>query len=220
MKPVTRFLFIAILSAYSQNVGAQVNWSFKQQVEFNRYTLYQGMTGNTRQVPLFIKESYVESPNQRPLRKVFGWYKKNNLPTKIPLTGYVCQANTSENTLVLFVPKYPLAYSFDENCRLIDSNPKETFRHERKWDSSHFEWQTGDGQQYPATLKTVHQFSWTTKAMVVLSLKSVYIETFNLNQPAKNKYIENIEIVSEKRVNSKFHILIKYWHQSAPGSYG
>ncbi len=221
MKQTVTILIITFFLVSSQSIMGQANWSFEQKVDFNRYTSYEGTINNGHQIMMYLKESYEtcnKNSNHRTLRKVYGWYQYNNAEKKVPLVGFACYDDACNHFLELFVPQDPIKYSFDKNCRLLKA--KETFRQESSWQAGTFEWQTNDGQKHSINLKPVHTFSWATNATILFNINGVEIETFNLNALAKNDYIESIEIVGEKRVDNKFHLLLKYSHQSKPGSYG
>ncbi|RFN58174.1 hypothetical protein [Marixanthomonas ophiurae] len=216
-----KILFITLLFVLGQNLLGQANWSFDQKVDFNRFITYEGVIDKTHQINMYFKESYEacsDNSRNRTDRIVYGWYQYNKAGKKVPLVGYVCQDNACKNLVELFVPIDPINYSFDENCRLIEA--KESFKQERGWQSDRFERQTDDDQKHPVSLKPIHKFSWLTKATILFNINGVEIETFNLTELTQNNYIESIEIIGVKRMGTTFHLLIKYSHQSKPGSYG
>ena len=216
-----RTVILALFIISSNSLFGQGEWSFKQKVDFDRYTTYQGMIDEKYPITMYLINSYEscsEDYSRWTPRKVYGWYMYDKVGKKIPLVGHICYADACKSFLELYVPEEPINYSFDENCNLLGA--KEVFRQERGWDSKTFEWQMKEGQKYPVHLQPVHVFDWSTKAHVTLTINAVHIETYNVSELAQNKYIEDIEILGEKSVDNKFHLLFKYSHQSNPGSYG
>ena len=216
-----RILVLILFIISSNSLFGQGEWSFKQKVDFDRYTTYQGTIDEKYPITMYLINSYEscsEDYSRWTPRKVYGWYMYDKVGKKIPLVGHVCYADACESLLELYVPEDPINYLFDENCNLLEA--KEVFRQERGWDSNTFEWQMKGGQKYLVHLKPIYKFSWSTKANVTLTINNVDIETYSISELAENESIEDIAILGEKRVGDKFHLLFKYSHQSNPGSYG
>ena len=215
----TVFLIVSLIS--SHHLIGQANWSFVPKIDFDRYASYQGTINGKYPITMYLEESYKpckEDYSRWTPREVYGWYMYDKIGKKIPLVGHVCYADVCESLLELFVPENPIDYTFDEDCSLIGA--KEVIRQKNGWASNRYEWQMKDAQSYPVYLEPTHAFSWSTQATLLLKINNIEIESFNLTELTENEYIENIEILGEKRVEDKFHLLFKYSHQSNPGSYG
>lgn len=192
---------------------------FQQKVTFNRYSSYEGKTENGHQIKLYVKKSYgtcFSNKYKQPLQLGYGWYKCSSGSRK-PLMGFICDMACSE-FLMLYAPEDPISYMFDDDCNLPKA--KEIFRQEQNWNDDRFVWQMSNGQKQNLQLEPVHAFSWVTNAQFSLYINGIELNTFSLNQLADNDYIENINILGEKRVDNNFYLLLKYSHQSKPGSYG
>ena len=194
-------------------------WFFQQKVTLNRYSSYEGKTDNGHQIKLYVKKSYstcFSNKYKQPLQVVYGWYKYRSDSNK-PLVGFICDTACS-NFLILYVPEDPISYTFDDDCNI--PNAKEIFRQKQNWNDGRFVWQMSNGQKQNLQLEPVHAFSWVTNAQISFYINGIELKTFSLNQLADNDYIENINILGEKRVDNKFYLLLKYSHQSKPVSYG
>lgn len=212
-------LLIYSLVFFSLNLKAQEHWLFKSQVSFDRYEIFKGTINGKYPITMYREESYESCSKYASRwtpRLVYGWYKYNNVGTKIPIVGSICYADACESYLKLFVPEDFTKYSIDENCDML--NFREVFSQEQGQEL--MQWQMAGKDKYPVQLTPVHEFSWRTRVDLNLEINEIEIEKFNLSELSKNEYIENVEILSQKFIGDKFYMIIQYSHQSNPGSFG
>lgn len=69
-------------------------------------------------------------------------------------------------------------------------------------------------------METKHPYNWKTKAIITLEINNHEIANFDLTSLTKNEFIEKVKIIAQKRVNQSFHLILEYYHQSNPGSFG
>lgn len=219
MKQIIAKKLIILALSFCNVISGQENWSFQQKITLNSYSSYNGKTDGGQQIKLYIKRSNstcFSNKYKQPLQVVYGWYKYGS-DSKKPLVGFICNTVCS-NFLQLYTPEDPISYTFDDNCNIPKA--KEVFRQEQNWNDGRFVWQTSNGQKRNLWLEPVHTFSWVTNAQLLFYINGIELKTFSLNQLTNNDYIENIDILGEKRVDNKFYLLLRYSHQSKPGSYG
>ena len=168
---------------------------------------------------MYLKESYRPCKNggtRYTPRVVYGWYSYDNIGKKIPLVGHVCYADMCENSMKLFVPENIFNYSFDENCDVI--NAREAFTTPQG--KSAMTWQIAEKERLSVELNVKEEFTWETKAYLEVFVNNIEMVSINFSEIAKNDYIESIEVIAEKVVNNNLHLIIRYSHQSNPGSFG
>lgn len=212
------FLILILIFIGFDTIG-QGKWNVKSDVNFERYSYYKGTIDGKYPISMRIEEtnqSCAELVSRWTPRLVYGWYSYQKIGKKIPLVGHTCYADACETSLELFVPNDPIDYEFDENCNM--SNFKEKFT--IMPGSDQMTWTLLGKEPVPVELDAIHTFSWKTDATLSLSINEQNIAIFDLNKIAKNEYIEQIDIIAQKRVNKLFHVIIKYSHQSNPGSFG
>jgi len=216
-----KILTICFMFFLTQLAVGQSKWSFHSSIEFDRYTTYKGTINNKYPITMYLEESS-ESCGKYPSRwtphKVYGWYMYDKIGKKIPLIGNVCYADACESYLKLFVPENLFDYLFDENFNLVDA--KEVFIQKKGWSSNKMEWSMKSGSKLPVFIEVEHSFSWTTKAKLILEINNVKLEDIDLSKLANNEYIEDVDILAQKRVGDNFYVIFNYSHQSNPGSHG
>ncbi|NMM47616.1 hypothetical protein [Marinigracilibium pacificum] len=216
MKKLLLFFSLVFIST---SIFAQGKWSFSYDIQFDRYTTYEGTIDNKYPIKMRIEESgnscSSKSTKWTP-RLVYGWYMYTKIGTKIPLVGHVCYSDACESYKELFVPSDPIDYSFDNECEMIDY--KEKFTQQKG--AKNFTWNQKGGKTYPVNLNVTHEFSWLTKATLGFKINNLTIAEFNLTELSENKYIEWVKIIAQKRVAGKYYLLFEYSQQSNPGSYG
>ncbi len=216
-----KILAISLMLVLTQFAVGHSKWSLESRIDFERYSIYNGTINNMYPITMYLEESN-ESCSKYPSRwtpqKIYGWYMYDKIGKKIPLIGNVCYADACESYLKLFVPENPIDYSFNENCDLI--NAKEAFIQKKGWSANKMEWNMKTGNTYPVFIEVEHKFSWVTTASLILKINDIELRSFDLSKLANNEYIEQINILAQKRVGDNYHIIFNYLHQSNPGSNG
>ncbi|WP_151998426.1 MULTISPECIES: hypothetical protein [unclassified Imperialibacter] len=210
-------IFFGLLGYYAD---AQDSWAFEPHIEFETYSVSEGMIDGKYAIKMYLEESYQsckanESSRWTP-HMVYGWYMYQKVGKKIPLIGHSCYADACETRLKLFVPEDFTNYALDENCDL--PNAKEVFTIQPG--QSQMFWQMGKGEPLPVQLEDVHPFSFTSKARILLLMQGIEMASFNLNELSQKELIEGVKILAQKSINGSFHLIIDYSHQSNPGSGG
>ncbi|MEQ8553905.1 MAG: hypothetical protein RIC06_08440 [Cyclobacteriaceae bacterium] len=210
---------IILIMLTASQTFAQSEWSIDHEITFDRYSVYEGAINDKYPIIMRLEESSKscnEMASRWTSRLVYGWYMYKKIGKKIPLVGSVCYADPCEKFQELFVPADPINYTFNDKCDIIEF--KEKFTQNRG--DKVFYWKQNGGNTYPVTLNVTHEFSWKTSALLHFQINGLTITDINLTQLSQNEYIEGIKLIAQKAVSGQYHILLEYYHQSNPGSFG
>jgi len=217
-KALSVFIFLVWgLLAFSQ-----AEWDFQPNIEKNEFYLFEGMIDDKYPITMHLELTWdfcgEGSNNRWKARGLKGWYKYDRIGTKILLTGSMRSADGG-HFIKLYVPSNVLDTVHSVTCELEDYKEKFIATNSAKF--SDLKWKTQQMDAfYSVNLKPIHLFTYRTNATIGFEVRGIELLEINLTELAEIDFIQKLEILAKKEIDSNFYAIIEFGHQSIIGSTG
>ena len=217
-----QFLYFQISSGQSLQVSSNI--------EHEGEIFLKGKIDDTYKISMELNIGGVcgfeEYASQWRNRKVYGWYYYDNVKAKIPLIGYFNGSDGFKNRdsgdiykyLELFVPENYLTDTINKSSCFPD-NYSERFYNRNSLNFNSMIWNK-NGQELPVRMEIIHDRNLESKAELILCFLDKELARINISELATLKYIEGLDPIDVKDLNSRIHLTFTFYERTIPGGSG